>query len=85
MELEIIACDRVVFSAEVESISTRTPEGWLGILPHHAPAAFALGDAPLRIRTAEGERSFRVKNGIVQVSPMRVAILVDEIEEEHAP
>lgn len=63
---------------------TRTPVGWLGILPRHAPAAFAVEDAPLRIGTETGERTFRVKQGIVWVSPAGVLVLIDEIEEEDA-
>ncbi len=84
MKCEIIACDRVVFSSEVSSVYTRTPIGWLGILPGHAPAAFALEDAPLRIGTEGGERTFRVKHGFIRVSPEGIAIFVDELQEEHA-
>ncbi len=85
MKCEIIVCDRSVFSGEVESLYTRTPRGWLGVLPRHAPAAFALENAPLKIRTSEGERSFHVKNGFVRVTPTKVAVFADELEEEHAP
>jgi len=84
MKCEIIACDRVIFSSGVSYVYTRTPIGWLGILPGHAPATFALEDAPLRIGTEDGERTFRVKRGFVRVSPEGIAIFVDELQEEHA-
>ncbi len=84
MKCELIACSRVVFSAEVEGVFTRTPEGELGILPRHAPAAFALEDTPVRLKTREGERIFKVKRGIVRVSPEGVSIFADTVEEGHA-
>jgi len=84
MKCEIIACDQVVFSSEVSYVYTRTPIGWLGILPGHAPAAFALEGAPLRIGTEGEERTFRVKHGFVRVSPEGIAVFVDEFQEEHA-
>lgn len=84
MKCEVIACDRVVFSAEMKSVTTRTPEGALGILPRHAPAAFVLVDAPLRVRTPSGELTFRVKNGLARVSPEGVIVLADSVEETHA-
>lgn len=84
MKCQIIACDRVVFSSEVSSVYTRTPVGWLGILPGHALAAFALEDAPLRIGTEGEERTFRVKHGFVRVSSEGITIFVDELQGEHA-
>ena len=84
MKCEIVACERTVFSSEVEGVFTRTPEGELGILPRHAPAVFALEDAPVRLKTREGERIFRVRRGIVRVSPEGVSIFADTVEEGHA-
>ena len=84
MKCEIVACDRVIFSADVEFVATRTPDGALGILPRHAPAAFAVADAPLRVRTPSGELSFRVRSGIVSVSPGGVTVLADSVEEADA-
>ncbi|MGY4706859.1 F0F1 ATP synthase subunit epsilon [Candidatus Bipolaricaulota sp. J31] len=85
MKCEIVACDRTIFSAEVEFVATRTPEGALGILPRHAPAAFAVMGAPLRLRTSSGEEhTFRVRSGIVSVSPEGVIVLADSVEEPDA-
>ncbi len=84
MKCEIIACDRVVLSVEAEFVATRTPEGGLGILPRHAPAALALVDAPVRVRTPSGERVLRVRSGIVSVSPDGVTVLADRVEEADA-
>ena len=84
MKCEIVACDRTVFAAEVEFVATRTPEGALGILPRHAPAAFAIVGAPLHLRTPSGELTFRVRSGIVSVSPEGVIVLADFVEEPNA-
>jgi len=84
VKCEIIACDRVVLSAEAEFVAIRTPEGGLGVLPRHAPAVFALVDAPVRVRTPSGERLLRVRNGIASVSPGGVTVLADYVEEPDA-
>ena len=78
---EILACERIVFAAEVKGVFTRTPEGELGILPHHAPAVFSLEDAPVRLKTKRGEMAFEVRHGIARVSPEGVLIFADVVEE----
>jgi len=65
-------------------VSCRTPAGWLGILPGHAPAVFGLKDAPLRIVTSQGERDFRLHRAVVRVDRSGVWVLADRVEENHA-
>ena len=77
----MIAAERELFSGEADALYARGVEGWFGILPGHAPAAFALEDAPLRIVTGAGERTFRVKAGVVHVRRDGVVVLADEVSE----
>jgi F0F1-type ATP synthase epsilon subunit len=79
MECRILACDRIVFAGEAQAVYAKGAEGWFGILPGHAPAAFSLTDAPLRVETGDGTHAFRVKNGMLRVH-RDVVILADEVE-----
>mgnify|MGYP000120730238 CR=1 FL=1 len=81
MHLKLLAAEQQVFSGEVQALYAQGVEGWFGILPGHAPAAFALEDAPLRLVTEAGERAFRVRAGVVHVRRDGVVILADEVTE----
>lgn len=73
-----MACDRVVFSGPAAGVYAQTPEGWLGILPGHARAAFALADHDLRVTTPEGPRAFRVWGGTLYVDREGVTVLTPQ-------
>lgn len=81
MECRILACEREVFSGEVQGVYARGMEGWFGVLSGHAPAVFALANAPVRLVTEQGERTYRVKGGLVHVRRDGVVILADEVTE----
>lgn len=72
-----MSCDQVVFAGAVTAVYARSHEGWLGILPGHAPAVFALSAAPLRVETLEGTRSFLLRGGTLYVEPQRVTVLTE--------
>ncbi len=73
-----MAWDRVVFSGTATEVYARSPEGWFGILPGHAPAAFALADHELRVTTPEGNRTFRVRGGTLYVDRAGVTVLTSQ-------
>jgi len=80
MELLVISCERPVFSGEVQAVFAKSPVGWFGVLPRHAPAVFLLRDAPLRAQLPTGEKVFRVKNGVLHVRENRVTVVADEVQ-----
>jgi F0F1-type ATP synthase epsilon subunit len=77
VECRIVACERVVFSGVVTGVYARSHDGWFGVLPGHAPAAFALAEAPIRVITAEGTRSFQVHGGTLYVDLHGVTALTE--------
>jgi len=81
MNVRLIGAERQVFSGEATALYAQGTEGWFGILSRHAPAIFALEDAPLRIVTDSGEHVFRVRAGVVHVRRDEVVILADEVSE----
>ncbi|MCX7750050.1 MAG: F0F1 ATP synthase subunit epsilon [Candidatus Bipolaricaulota bacterium] len=78
MDCQIIACNRIVFAGKATLVAARSEEGWFGVLPGHAPAVFALADHELRVTTEEGTRSFRVRGGVLSVTPGKVTVLTGE-------
>ncbi len=84
MDCKVLASEQVILEEEATQVSCRTPTGWLGILPGHAPAVFGLEDAPLRIVTSQGERHFRLHLAVVRVNRTEVLVLADRAEENHA-
>jgi len=77
MECRIVACERVVFAGAATSVYARSHDGWFGILPGHAPAVFALAEAPVRVTTVGGTVSFLVQGGTLYVDPGGVTVLTE--------
>lgn len=81
--LEILTPEGLVFSGEVEFISSRTETGSIGIYARHQPLLALLAPTELRVTLPGGEmKSFVQGEGYVQVSPERVLVLVEEALEE---
>lgn len=76
----MISCEKTAFAGEVQAVFAKSPVGWFGILPHHAPAAFLLQNSPLRAKLPEGEKVFHVKNGVLYVRENRVTVVADEVQ-----
>ena len=55
-------------------------EGYVGILPHHAPLLTTLGPGELRIKKGGTETSLAVFGGFMDVRPDRIVILTEAAE-----
>lgn len=81
LKLEIITPEGPVYSDDVDMVIAPGSEGYLGILPHHAPLLSALGDGELRVRQGGVERSLAVFGGFIDVRPDQVTVLTDAAEQ----
>lgn len=80
VELRIFSCQKPEFSGEVQALYAKSPVGWFGILPGHAPASFLLQDTPLRAELAQGEeKTFHVKRGVLHVRKNVVTVVAEEV------
>lgn len=77
---EIITQERRVFDQAVEMVIAPGTEGELGILEHHVPLITALKPGELRVKLAEGEESFAVSGGFMEVQPHQVTVLATTAE-----
>ncbi len=78
--VELVAADRVVWSGEATTISARTVEGDLGILPGHAPLLSLLAPAAVEIKPTEGGVvRAEVDGGFISVAGDHVSILSEHV------
>ena len=79
LAVELVAADRTVWTGEAAMVVTRTADGELGILPHHAPLLGTLADGTVQIRQEGGDEVVAVVHGgFLSVADNRVGILAEE-------
>lgn len=76
LRVEVVSADRSIWSGEARSITARTTEGDLGILPGHSPVLAVLVPSGVEVVTTDGSREVvAVDGGFVSVAQGRVSIL----------
>lgn len=80
IELEIVTPERHILTQAADWIEMPGKEGYLGILPGHAPLITELGIGILTYRTGEAERYLTVIQGYAEVLPDRVIVLAEIAE-----
>ena len=80
IRLEIVTPERVVLEDDVDMVIAPASEGYVGILPHHAPLLTTLGPGELRIKKGGTETSLAVFGGFMDVRPDRVIVLTEAAE-----
>lgn len=78
MQVDIITPDEKLFSGESTYVEVPGSDGKLGILNNHAPLISALKAGDLILRTSEGEKTFSVSSGVVEVLNNQVTILAEK-------
>lgn len=79
LQVELVAADRTVWTGEAAMVVTRTADGEVGILPHHAPLLGTLADGTVQIRQEGGDEVVAVVHGgFLSVADNRVGILAEE-------
>ena len=90
IELEIVTPERLFFSGEVDEVNVPGAEGYLGILPGHAPLLSELRIGVISYRQGSQESQLFCSWGFAEVLPDRVSVLVevagspDQIDVERA-
>lgn len=78
--VELVAADRVVWSGEASTISARTVDGDLGILPGHAPMLSLLAQSAVQITPVSGAVvDAEVDGGFISVANNHVSILSERV------
>ena len=82
MHVTVIAPDRSVFDGEAEGVTAPAFDGQVGILPRHAPFLTMLGEGRLKVRAADGARTFQVRGGFLQVVDDTVRVVAEQATPE---
>lgn len=84
MKLEITTPERLLVSTDIESAQIPGKNGYLGILPHHAPLISELRPGTIEYvpvgRAADRPEKLAVSWGYVEVLPERVSVLAETAE-----
>ncbi len=80
LNLEVAVPERLMIREDVDGVQVRGTDGYLGILPDHAPLMTGLGAGVLRFGKDGETRYMAVHGGVMEVLPDRVRILADRAE-----
>lgn len=80
IDLEIVTPERHVLHETVQSVELPGKEGYMGILPGHAPLLSELGVGTLSYRKGNVLEYLAVIKGFAEVLPGRVIVLADACE-----
>jgi F-type H+-transporting ATPase subunit epsilon len=76
MHVVIAQVDKVFFDGPARSLTAPGSEGVLTVLPRHMPLITTLKKGTLVVRAAEGEKSFPIESGILEVRPDGATVIL---------
>jgi F-type H+-transporting ATPase subunit epsilon len=80
LNFEIVSPERLVLSESVDEVILPGTEGYLGVLPGHAPLLSSLMPGEVSYRDGKRVRFLAVSGGFVEVLPDKVTILAETCE-----
>ena len=91
IRLEVASPERSVFEGDVSDLQAPAVDGYLGVLPGHAPMVTVLGSGVMSFVNGDGvKRYLMVQGGLMEVLPDRVravtsfAVWESEVDVERA-
>jgi len=79
-QLEIVTPEKMVVRDVAEEIQIPGRNGYLGVLPGHAPLITELGAGEINYRAGGQSHRFAVAWGFAEVLPDRVTVLAETVE-----
>jgi F-type H+-transporting ATPase subunit epsilon len=80
LHLEVITPERKVYEDDVDMVVAPASDGYVGILPHHAPLFTTLGPGEFKVQRGGLEEVLAVFGGFMDVRGDRVVVLTDAAE-----
>ena len=75
MRVSVISAERSVFDGEADAVAAPAYDGFVGILPRHAPFMTLLGQGIVKIQTGGTVTRLSVMGGFLQVASNVVRIV----------
>jgi F-type H+-transporting ATPase subunit epsilon len=79
-QLEIVTPEKRVVDTAAEEVQIPGKNGYLGVLPGHAPLITELAVGEIAFRTGGAEQRLAVASGFAEVLPNKVTILAETAE-----
>ena len=80
MRLKVVTPEQVVFEGDARSLVAPAWDGWVGVLPGHAPFLTLMGEGPLSVEPESGgRREFQIGGGVMKVESNEVTVLADRV------
>ena len=80
MQLRVVTPAEIVFEGTARSLVAPAWDGWVGVLPGHAPFLTLIGEGPMTVETESGDRrSFEIGGGVMKVESNSVIVLADHV------
>jgi F-type H+-transporting ATPase subunit epsilon len=80
IELQVVTPERHILSENVQSLEMPAKDGYLGVLPGHAPLITLLGVGTLTYHKGGETRYLSIIDGFAEVLPDRVIVLAESSE-----
>ena len=78
LQLVVVIPEQTLIDQPVQSMRFPLYDGQIGILPGRAPLVGKLGYGELKVRDEQGERSFFIDGGFVQIKGPVVSLLTNQ-------
>ena len=78
LTLILVTPERKVLEETADSVSLPASEGYVTILPRHAPLIATLGTGVLTLKSGSRSTAYAIAGGFFEVSDDRVTVLADE-------
>jgi len=75
MVLEVVTPEGVVLREKARELLVEASDGWIGILPGHAPLIARLKGGVLEYEGDDGRRHVTIGEGTLKVRPEKVTVL----------
>ncbi|NOX83586.1 MAG: F0F1 ATP synthase subunit epsilon [Alphaproteobacteria bacterium] len=78
LHFNLVSPERELMSEDVDQVDIPGTEGWIGVMPNHAPLMATLAPGMVRIRTGSDEKLIFVRGGFAEISPAGLTLLAEE-------
>jgi F-type H+-transporting ATPase subunit epsilon len=78
LNLVLVTPERKVLEETCDSVSLPASEGYVTLLPGHAPLIATLGTGVLTLKSGSRSSSWAISDGFFEVSDDRVTVLADQ-------
>lgn len=81
MQLNIIAPNKIIYQGKISSVTLPGKKGELTVLPNHIPLITSLTEGKIKVKVKgdnQKELLFEIKEGILEVKPNEVNLLISQ-------